>query len=489
LAPIGDWSRIEYSRRRTVATTVSTSTGSSTLDESAVAALGAAMRGNLIRRGDPGYDAARTIYNAMIDKHPALIAQCATVADVIAAVNFARDNDVIVAIRGGGHNGPGLGLVDDGLVIDLSAMNGVRVNPEARTARVEGGALLGDLHHATNAFGLATPSGIISTTGVGGITLGGGIGHLTRQFGLAIDNLLEADVVLANGSFVTASETKNSDLFWALRGGGGNFGVVTSFLFTLHPIPTLYAGPMLWPLDRSAEVLRWYREFIPQAPDELNGFFAFLTVPAVAPFPEELWNQKMCGVVWAYTGDAPEEVFVPIRAQFGSPALDWVGPISHPALNSMFDGIYPAGDQWYWKADFVTEIPDEAVDIHVQYAEQLPTGKSTMHLYPIDGVAGRVPKDATAWNYRDAKWAMVMVGVSPDPADNPEMIAWTRAYWAALHPYSAGGAYINMMMDATDEGQDRVRASYGQHYDRLAQIKRKFDPNNLFRVNQNIAPA
>jgi FAD/FMN-containing dehydrogenase len=472
-----------------VATTVSTSTGSSTLDESAVAALGAAMRGNLIRRGDPGYDAARTIYNAMIDKHPALIAQCATVADVIAAVNFARDNDVIVAIRGGGHNGPGLGLVDDGLVIDLSAMNGVRVNPEARTARVEGGALLGDLHHATNAFGLATPSGIISTTGVGGITLGGGIGHLTRQFGLAIDNLLEADVVLANGSFVTASETKNSDLFWALRGGGGNFGVVTSFLFTLHPIPTLYAGPMLWPLDRSAEVLRWYREFIPQAPDELNGFFAFLTVPAVAPFPEELWNQKMCGVVWAYTGDAPEEVFVPIRAQFGSPALDWVGPISHPALNSMFDGIYPAGDQWYWKADFVTEIPDEAVDIHVQYAEQLPTGKSTMHLYPIDGVAGRVPKDATAWNYRDAKWAMVMVGVSPDPADNPEMIAWTRAYWAALHPYSAGGAYINMMMDATDEGQDRVRASYGQHYDRLAQIKRKFDPNNLFRVNQNIAPA
>jgi FAD/FMN-containing dehydrogenase len=460
-----------------------------TLDETAVQSLAAAMRGNLIQPADPSYDEARTVYNAMIDKRPALIARCETVADVIAAVNFARDNNILVAIRGGGHNGPGLGTCDDGLVIDLSAMDGVRVDPAARTARVEGGALLGDLHHATNAFGLATPSGIISTTGVGGITLGGGIGHLTRQFGLAIDNLLEADVVLANGSFVTASETKNSDLFWALRGGGGNFGVVTSFLFTLHPIPTLYAGPMLWPLDRSAEVLRWYREFIPQAPDELNGFFAFLTVPAVAPFPEELWNQKMCGVVWAYTGDAPEEVFVPIRAQFGSPALDWVGPISHPALNSMFDGIYPAGDQWYWKADFVTEIPDEAVDIHVQYAEQLPTGKSTMHLYPIDGVAGRVPKDATAWNYRDAKWAMVMVGVSPDPADNPEMIAWTRAYWAALHPYSAGGAYINMMMDATDEGQDRVRASYGQHYDRLAQIKRKFDPNNLFRVNQNIAPA
>src|SRR5215203_3083339 len=457
-----------------------------TLDATAVQSLAAALRGNLIQTADPSYDEARTVYNAMIDKHPALIAQCTDVADVIAAVNFARDNNLLVAIRGGGHNGPGLGTCDDGLVIDLSSMNGVRVDPAARTARVEGGALLGDLHHATNAFGLGTPSGIISTTGVGGITLGGGVGHLTRQFGLAIDNLLEADVVLADGSFVTASETENPDLFWALRGGGGNFGVVTSFVFQLHQLPQLTAGPMLWTLDCSAKVLRWYREFITNAPDDLNGFFAFLTVPSVAPFPEHLWNQKMCGVVWAYTGETPEEVFAPIRAQFGPPALDWVGSIPHPALQSMFDGIYPAGDQWYWKADFVTEIPDEAVDIHVQYAEQLPTGKSTMHLYPIDGVAGRVAKDATPWNYRDAKWAMVMVGVSPDPADNPEMIAWTRAYWAALHPYSAGGAYVNMMME---EGADRVRASYGEHYDRLAQIKATYDPNNLFRVNQNITPA
>jgi len=457
-----------------------------TLEETAVQGLAAAMRGNLVQRGDPGYDEARTIYNAMIDKHPALIAQCETVADVIAAVNFARDNNVIVAIRGGGHNGPGLGTVDDGLVIDLSPMNGVRVDPTARTARVEGGAQLGQLHHATQAFGLATPSGIISTTGVGGITLGGGIGHLTRQMGLAIDNLLEADVVLADGSLVTASETENPDLFWALRGGGGNFGVVTSFLFQLHPLPNLYAGPMLWPLERSAEVLRWYREFITTAPDDLNGFFAFLTVPAVAPFPEELWNQKMCGVVWAYTSDTPEEVFAPIRSQFGPPALDWVGPIPHPALQSMFDGLYPTGDQWYWKADFVKEIPDEAVDIHVQFAEQLPTGKSTMHLYPIDGVASRVAKDATAWNYRDANWGMVMVGVSPDPADNEHMIEWTRSYWSALHPYSAGGAYVNMMME---EGEDRVHASYGEHYDRLAALKGKYDPNNLFRVNQNIKPA
>lgn len=465
---------------------LSTSPSAPHLDEAAIQALSAALRGPIIQRGDPAYDLARAVYNAMIDKHPALIAQCVDVADVIAAVNFAREQALPLAIRSGGHNGPGLGTVDDGLVIDLALMNGVRVDPVARTARVEAGAKLGDIHHATHAFGLGTPSGIISTTGVGGITLGGGIGHLSRQFGLAIDNLLEADVVLADGSFVTASETEHPDLFWALRGGGGNFGVVTSFLFRLHPLPNLTAGPMLWPLERSAEVLRWYRDFITQAPDELNGFFAFLTVPPTAPFPEELWGKKVCGVVWAYTGEDAEAAFAPIRAQFGPPALDWVGPITHPGLNSMFDGFYPAGHQWYWKADFVAEIPDEAVDIHVRYGETLPTPLSTMHLYPIDGVAGRVPKDATAWNYRDANWGMVMVGVSPDPADNAHMIEWTRNYWSDLHPYSAGGAYINMMME---EGEDRVRASYGDHYDRLAQIKAKYDPENLFHVNQNIKPA
>jgi FAD/FMN-containing dehydrogenase len=459
------------------------------IDRAALDGLTAALRGVVIRPGDPGYDDARMVYNAMIDKHPALIVRAQDVADVIATVNFARSQGLLLAVRGGGHNGPGLGTVEGGVVLDLSLMNGIRVDPDARTARVEGGALLGDLHHATEPFGLALPSGIISTTGVGGITLGGGLGHLTRQMGLTIDNLLEADVVLADGSLVTASETENPDLFWALRGGGGNFGVVTSFLFRLQPLPNLTAGPMLWSLDKSKEVLRWYRDFITHAPDELNGFFAFLTVPAVAPFPENLWNQKMCGVVWAYTGADPEAAFAPIRAQFGAPALDWVGPISHPALNSMFDGLYPAGDQWYWKADFVTTIPDEAVELHVQYGAQLPTGKSTMHLYPIDGVAARVPKDATAWSYRDAHWGMVIVGVSPDPADNQAMIAWTRDYWRDLHPYSAGGAYVNMMMDAADEGQERVRAAYGDHYDRLARIKARYDPQNLFRVNQNISPA
>ena len=473
-----------------VATTPTPATTGSTPTAAAIEQFAATIRGGVVRPGDPGYDAARAVYNAMIDKRPGLIARCTDAGDVIAAVGFARDHGLLLAVRGGGHNGAGLGSCDGGLMIDLSPMKGVRIDPVARTARVGGGCTWSEVDHATHAFGLATPSGIIATTGVGGLTLGGGLGHLTRKCGLAIDNLLEADVVLADGRFVTASADDHSDLFWAIRGGGGNFGVVTSFVFNLHPIDTVYGGPMLWPLERSAEVLRWYREFITQAPDDLNGFFAFMTVPAGAPFPEHLHGQKVFGVVWCYTGplDGAEAVFAPIRERFGPPILDWVGPLPYPALQGMFDGLYPPGHQWYWKADFVTEIPDEAIARHVEFAATMPTPQATMHLYPIDGAAGRVPRDATAWNYRDAKWGMVMVGVSPDPADNAAMIAWTRAYWAAVHPYSAGGAYVNMMMDPTDEGQDRVRASYGANYDRLAAIKATYDPHNLFRVNQNIVP-
>lgn len=460
----------------------------SAVDLSAVQELAARLRGALIRPGDDSYDTARKVYNGMIDRRPALIARCANAGDVIAAVTFAREQGILVAIRGGGHNGPGLGVCDDGLVIDLGAMKGVRVNPANRTVRVEGGATWGDVDHATHAFGMATPSGIISTTGVGGLTLGGGIGHLTRKCGLSIDNLLEVDMVLADGRFVTASEKEHADLFWAVRGGGGNFGGVTSFLFRLHPIGTVYGGPMLWPPEHAAEVLRWYRDFLPNAPDDLNGWFAFLGVPPGPPFPEELWGKTMCGVVWTYTGpmEKAEETFAPIRAEFGAPALDWVGPIPHPALQGMFDGIYPKGDQWYWKADFVNELSDEAIALHVEHGTALPTGKSTMHLYPIDGAAGRVAKDATAWAYRDAKWASVIVGVSPDAADNARMTEWARGYWRALHPYSAGGAYVNMMM--ADEGDARIRASYGDNYDRLASVKKEYDPSNLFRVNQNIAP-
>jgi FAD/FMN-containing dehydrogenase len=452
--------------------------------------LNARVRNGVILPDNPEYDEARKVYNAMIDKRPAVIVRCADVADVVAAISFAKEHSLLLAVRGGGHNGPGLGTCEGGMVIDLSLMKGVRVDPVARTARVGGGCTWAEVDHATHAFGLATPSGIISTTGVGGLTLGGGLGHLTRKAGLAIDNLLEADVVLADGRMVIASERENADLFWAIRGGGGNFGVVTSFLFRLHPIDTVYAGPMLWSMDKAEDILRWYRDFLPAAPDNLNGFFAFLVVPRGAPFPEHLQGQRVCGIVWCWTGplDEAEATFAPIRQRFGTPALDWVGPIPHPALQGMFDGIYPPGQNWYWKADFINEIPDEAITKHLEFGNTLPTDGATMHLYPIDGAAGRVAKDATAWNYRDAKWGQVIVGVSPDPADRARMTTWARDYWSAIHPYSAGGAYINMMMDAEDEGGDRVKASYGANYDRLMTVKTKYDPENLFRVNQNIKP-
>jgi FAD/FMN-containing dehydrogenase len=446
-----------------------------------------ALRGDLIQPSDAAYNDARKVHNGMIDRHPALIAKCAGVADVMACVNFARDSKLLVSIRGGGHNAGGLGLCDGGLVIDLSRMNGVRVDPSTNTVRAEGGCVWGDVDHATHAFGMATPSGIISTTGVGGLTLGGGLGHLSRKCGLTIDNLLAVDMVLADGSFVIASADENPDLYWAVRGGGGNFGVVTSFLFRTHPIKMVYAGPTFWPLDQAVEVLRIYRELIFNAPEDINGFFAFLVVPPAPIFPEHLHGKTMCGVVWCCTcsPDEADKVLKPIRS-FGPPALDYVGLMPHPALQSFFDPIYPPGLQWYWRADFVKELSDEAVALHVEHGSRVPTMHSTMHLYPINGAPHRVGKSDTAFSYRDANWAEVIVGVDPDPANNPQIISWTKEYWDALHPYSAGGAYVNMMMD---EGEDRIKASYRENYARLAAIKKKYDPTNFFRVNQNIRPA
>jgi FAD/FMN-containing dehydrogenase len=457
------------------------------ISETAVQELAAQLRGTLLGPNDDGYEAACHIYNGMINKRPALIAQCADVADVMAAVNFARTHALDLAVRGGGHSGPGLGTCDDGLVIDLSPMKGIRVDPAARTVRVEGGCVWGDVDHATHAFGLATPSGFISTTGVGGLTLGGGIGYLARTYGLTIDNLLGVDMVLADGSFVTASDDEHADLFWAVRGGGGNFGVVTSFLFRLHPISTVYGGPMIWPMDQAAELLKFWRDFILTAPEEINGWFGAITVPPGPPFPEQYHMQKMCAIVWCYTGDLDkaDELFQPIRAQM-PPAIDFAGPIPWPALQSMFDAIYPAGLQWYWKADFFTELSDKAIDLHVKYAEQLPTMHSTMHLYPINGAVHRVGSEATAFSFREANFAEVIVGVDPDPANNERMIQWARDYWMALHPSSAGGGYINMMMD---EGSDNVKAAYRDNYARLAQVKATYDPGNLFHLNQNILPT
>ena len=454
--------------------------------EQAAAELQPLLRGSYLDPRAPDYEEARTLYNAMIDKRPAGIVRCADVADVIASVRYARERGLRVAVRSGGHNGAGLGSVDGGLVIDLSPMHGVIVDPHKKTARVQAGAQLGEVDHATHAFGLAIPAGIISTTGVGGLTLGGGLGHITRRCGLTIDNLLSAEVVLADGTAVTASPDLNDDLFWALRGGGGNFGVVTSFEFRCHEIANVIAGPVLYDLDHAAELLSWWREFGPAQPDELSGFFAFLSVPPAPPFPEELHLRKVCGVLWCYCGTEDEPACLREARAFGRPLIDGVGPAPLPALQSAFDPVYPPGDQWYWRADFVKEISDEAIARHVEHGAAMPTWKSTMHLYPIDGAAARVDPDATPWAYRDAKWAQVIVGVDPDPANAPAIRQWCIDYWDATHPYSMGGAYVNFMMD---EGQDRVQATYGANYQRLTQIKSKYDPENFFRINQNIQPA
>jgi FAD/FMN-containing dehydrogenase len=441
------------------------------------------FEGLLIGPDDADYEEARQVYNAMIDKRPGLIARCANPEDVARAVTFAREHDLLLAVRGGGHNGAGLGTCDDGVVIDLSQLKGVEVDPQARTVRVGGGCTWSDVDKATNEHGLATPSGIISTTGVGGLTLGGGIGHLTRKCGLSIDNLL----VLANGEQVRASADEHPDLYWAIRGGGGNFGVVTSFLFRLHEVGTVVGGPTFWPVESGAEVLSAYREFLPGAPRELNGFFAFHTVPPGPPFPEEIHLRKVCGVVWCYVGSEADAAtaMAPLLDSLPEPLMHGVGPMPHSALQGAFDGLYPTGDQWYWRADFVEEIPDEAVAIHARFGAEMPTMKSTMHMYPIDGAAHDVGQSDTPWSYREANWGSVFAGVDPDPANVDVIRRWSVDYHEALHPYSAGGAYVNMMMD---EGQERVRASYRDSYDRLAAIKATYDPDNLFRVNQNIQP-
>jgi hypothetical protein len=451
--------------------------------------LATAMRGELILPGDAAFEEARQVYNAMIDKYPAAIAQTRDTGDVIAAVSFARRYGLEIAVRSGGHNAAGLGVWDDALVIDLSQQRGIRVDPEAHTVRVEAGCTWGDVDHATVAFGMATPSGFIASTGVAGLTLGGGIGYLTRRFGLTVDNLISADVVLADGRFVTASESSHSDLFWALRGGGGNFGIVTSFLFRTHEIGehgVIIGGPVLYDIADTAEVMRWYRTLQPSLPEELNGWIALLTIPPAPPFPEQLWGRRACGIVWCYTGshDKADEVLAPVK-EFGSPLVVGLHEMPFTALQSAFDPLYPAGLQWYWRADFFHEISEEAIRVHEKYGALLPTGHSTMHMYPIDGAAARVSSDATAFAYRDGGWAGIIVGVDPDPANAEAISEWTRNYFDELHPTSAGGAYVNFMME---EGQDRVQASYRGNYDYLTRVKGRYDPDNVFHLNQNIRP-
>jgi hypothetical protein len=470
-------------------TTEDHSTGTNALD---LEVLTTELRGDLARAGDDAWDEARSVYNGMIDKHPAAVACCRDVADVIACVTAARESGVDLAVRGGAHNAAGLGVADGALVCDLGGMRGVTVDPDGDTVRVGGGATWEDVDHATVAFGRAVPSGFFSTTGVGGLTLGGGVsGYLGRRFGMTVDNLLSAEVVLADGSFVRADEENHPDLFWALRGGGGNFGAVTSFTFRCHEVGdhgTIYGGPVLYDAEDMPEVMRWYRALQPTLPEELAGWIApIMTIPPAPPFPEELWGRKACGIVWCYSGplERAEEVTAPVR-DFGSPVLMGMHDMPLSMLNSAFNALYPPGLQWYWRADFFTEITDEAIAVHEKYGALVPSGHSTMHLYPVDGAVTRVPADATAFAYRDGGWAGVIAGIDPDPANGEAIGSWAKGYQEELHPTSAGSAYLNFI---GDEGQDRIKAAYRGNYSRLAEIKRRYDPENLFHLNQNIRPA
>jgi FAD/FMN-containing dehydrogenase len=454
-----------------------------------VSTLQSRLRGRVIGRDASDYNAARALYNGMIDKRPRLIARCVDVADVIAAVGFGREQKLLVAIHGGGHNGPGLGSCNDGLVIDLSTMKSVRVDQATGTVRVDPGCTSGDVDHATHPFGLAVPFGIVSTTGVAGLTLGGGTGYLTRKYGLTIDNLLEADVVLADGRVVTASKSQHSDLFWALRGGGGNFGVVTSFLFQAHPVSTVYAGPIFWEATHARAIMRAYRDFLPTAPEELGAFVGLKSVPSMDPFPKDYWGRRACAIISSYNGPAAEgeRVMKRLLDLLPAPIFNWMSAIPFPAMQGLFDPFFPKGLQWYWKGDFVKSLPDAAIDVHIAQAAKAPSELSLMHLYPIDGAVHRVANDATAWHAREATWSMVIAGIHADPKQADALKSWGRGYWKAVHPFNLEGAYVNFMMD--DEAEGRVQATYGGNYGRLAAIKAKYDPDNFFRVNQNIAPA
>jgi FAD/FMN-containing dehydrogenase len=459
------------------------------MQQNAVIPLEQSLRGRVIGRNDGDYDEARALYNGMIDKHPLVIARCADIADVVAAVNFGRETGIRVAIRGGGHNGPGLASVDDGLVIDLSTMKGVRVDPASKTVRVEAGCTSGDVDHATHPFGLAVPFGIVSTTGVAGLTLGGGLGYLSRKHGLTIDNLIEADVVLASGEIVTASKSKNPDLFWALRGGGGNFGVVVSFLFQAHPAKTIYGGPVFWDFKHAREVMRRYRDFLPNAPEELGVFVGLKTVLPVDPFPAEHRGKLACGVIACFNGpgDRGAKAIARLLNGLPEPMFNWLGEMPFPAMQSLFDAFYPKGLQWYWRGDFVKELTDEAIEAHLVQAAKSPSPRSMMHLYPIDGAVQRVGKSDTAWNTRDASLCMVICAVDADPQKAGDLSRWAKGYWDAIHPFSkSGGGYVNFMMDDGDE--HRLKATYGENYDRLVALKGKYDPANFFSVNQNIKP-
>ncbi len=452
----------------------------------AIDELQAQVRGEVISPDDDRYDQARAVYNGMIDRRPAVVVRPATAGDVMAAVNFARENGLDLAVRGGGHSVPGFGTCDGGAVIDLSGMRGVRVDPASSTARVEGGATWGDFNAATYPFGLATTGGIISTTGVAGLTLGGGIGYLARGFGLSIDNLISADVVTADGAMVQASERHHEDLFWAIRGGSGNFGVATSFEFRLHPVKEIYGGPMFYELSEAENVLRFYREYIADAPEQMGAFPAFQIAPPLPFIPEDRHGDTFIAIVacWAGPLEEGERALKPFH-DVAPVVAEHVGPMPYPVLNGAFDGLLPPGLRHYWKANFVRELTGEAIAAHVAHGPDVPTVHSTVHIYPINGAVHRVGAEDTAFAYRDANFATVIVAAWPEPTRDEANIAWVRRYHDAVAPHSEEGGYVNFMA-ADDQG--RIRANYKGNYERLVRIKRAYDPDNLFHLNQNIAP-
>lgn len=460
----------------------------SSLDVAAVADLARHFRGELIRPDDSGYDGARRIWNGAIDRYPALIARCRDVADVLAAVRFARGRELVVAVRGGGHNVAGTAVCDGGIVIDLSPMKGMWVDPRARTARAQSGLLWGEFDHATQAFGLATPGGIVTHTGIAGLTLGGGLGWLMRKHGLTCDNLLSADVVTADGELVRASAKENADLFWGLRGGGGNFGIVTSFEYRLHPVgQTVLAGVILHPAARAGEVLDFYSRFIATAPDELMTIVVLRMAPPAPFLPPEIHGQPVVIIAVCYAGavEEGERAIAPLR-RFGAPLADSIQPTAYVSHQAMLDASVPHGLGYYWKSESLPPLGDSLITALTEHAWRVATPESYTAIFHLGGAVGREDPDASAFEDRRATHAMTIDAVWSDPGASGGCMSWVRDFWEAVRPHATGRVYVNFL---GQEGQERVRLAYGEaKYERLRALKRTYDPTNFFRMNQNIVP-
>jgi FAD/FMN-containing dehydrogenase len=460
------------------------------LDDEAVQALIASVRGPVLRPGEAGYDEARKIWNGLIDRHPKLIVQCTGAADVVDCVNFARENELLLSVKGGGHNVAGNAVNDGGLVIDLSRMSGVHVDPSTRTVRAEGGATWGDCDRESQLFRLAVPGGVISTTGIAGLTLHGGVGHLRRKHGLSIDNLLSVDIVTADGQFMRASETENEELFWAVRGAGSNFGVVTSFEFRAHPVgPTVMVGAVMYPMDEWRTVVPAWRDYMATAPEELSSILLFISVPAAEPFPPALHGTPVVLVPAVYSGEIEhgEPIVQPLR-ELTTSLLDLSGPWPWLGLQSGFDALFPKGGFYYWKSRALAELTDEALEDIAAFAARRPTPLTDIVIWHHGGAMARVGETDTAYAGRDAGFLTTAEATWFDPAQSDEAIAWAREVWDGLERHSTGGVYLNFP-GFGEEKEALVRAGYGSNYERLAALKAKYDPNNLFRMNQNIPPA